>query len=182
MALEDLIRVQLYENEPPTLHGPTDPTPGQTWRIQALRGFIELAVAEIQAAGRAQGSFAIQLEDEAPLEPCFRIDAGWDEPVELTPMIPDPYVLATQAFAGIRAGLSGCPLGGTAWPSLYGGDPAPELPALTPTAAPSAAVQTLPAERQGSRLARCWNHRRGASPEPCCQPPGSPPTCRSTGC
>ena len=133
MPMEDLIRVQLDPNGSATLRGPTDPTPGQTWRIQALRGFIQLAVAELQAAGRLQGSFAIQLEDEAPLQPCFRIDASWDEPVEQIPMIPDPYVLATQAFASIRAGLSRLPPWRERLPLAVWRGSSTGLPALTPT-------------------------------------------------
>lgn len=78
-------------------------------RLPGLQPFVQVAERQLRRLGHHQASFALQLHDEQPRPLCFRFDA----PLQadgLGPLIPDPYVLASEGYAGLRARFASEPL------------------------------------------------------------------------
>jgi len=70
-------------------------------RLPCLQPFLQLAAAELPRLGHSRARFAVQLHDEDPDPLCFRFDAPRDEDGK-GPLIPDPYVLGSHGYAGLR--------------------------------------------------------------------------------
>lgn len=80
-------------------------------RLPGLQTFLDLAATELARRGHPQARFAVQLHDEAPEPPCFRFDAPLDPAIAVAgPLIPDPYALGSQGFAGLRRQFADQPL------------------------------------------------------------------------
>ncbi len=78
-------------------------------RLPGLQPFVQVAERQLRRLGHHQASFVLQLHDEQPRPLCFRFDA----PLQadgLGPLIPDPYVLASEGYASLRARFASEPL------------------------------------------------------------------------
>ncbi len=84
-------------------------------RLPGLQPFLAIAAHELARLGHAQASFAVQLHDEDPKQPCFRFDAplqatGQGPSLDQAPLIPDPYALGSEGFAQLRRHFAAEPL------------------------------------------------------------------------
>jgi hypothetical protein len=111
MAEPARLHLHWQEEAPPNWQGATHPgkADGLNSRVRTLQEFALRARHWLIEAGWRSGTLSLQLHDEDPGLPCLRFDAPL-EPDGLGPLIPDPYALASQGFAAVRASFSHKPL------------------------------------------------------------------------
>ena len=152
MPDHELIQVQASSAKGVSIATPEGMNEGLQVRVDAMAPSIERVAHAFFAAGRDPVGFAVQLHDEAPRQACFRMDASWQESVETTPMLPDPYALGTGGYASFRALLPSLPPWHERVPLALWRGSSTGLPALTLTR-----LQHLPRQQ----LCR-WSERHPA--------------------
>ena len=100
-----IIGIHLRRGKRTVIEFPSNLSDGSKVRLEALYKFIRLANREILNKGFAVYDYAIQLDDESPDQYCFRFDANINGPQNNSPLIPDPYTLATNGYQKIQKKL-----------------------------------------------------------------------------
>ena len=102
-----LIQVQLHPDQTAAIQLPPEAA-GHGRRLEALYLFVQRAAQWLHPR-HPEARFYLQLLDEEPDAPCFRFDG----PLAADgggPLIPDPYALGSNGYAGIRARFASEPL------------------------------------------------------------------------
>jgi hypothetical protein len=111
MAAPARLKLHWHGEAPPLWQGASQAANADSLisRIHTLQEFGLRAQRWLVAEGWHSGTLSLQVHDEDPGLPCLRFDAPL-EPDDLGPLIPDPYALASQGFAAVRASFSHDPL------------------------------------------------------------------------
>lgn len=133
MPADELIQVHAARGQEVRIDMPDLAQAGFRARVDAMKSCILGLSEAFFQAGHHCVTFALQLHDEAPLQPCFRMDAAWQEPVDQTPMIPDPYTLGSGGYAWMNELLPQLPPWNQRLPLAIWRGSTTGLPALTST-------------------------------------------------
>lgn len=133
MPAEELIQVLAVRGQTVTIETPHLAQPGLQARVAAMNSCVIGLTRAFFQAGHDSVAFALQLHDEAPMRPCFRMDASWLEPVDQIPMIPDPYTLGSGSYAWLKKVLPDLPRWDQRLPMAIWRGSTTGLPALTTT-------------------------------------------------